>query len=693
MTAEEAKRRITELTKEINRHNFQYYVMSNPLVSDYEFDLLLIELTGLETEFPEYISPDSPTQRVGADLTKEFTQVTHRYPMLSLGNTYSEEEITDFDGRVRKLLENEEPEYICELKFDGIAIGLTYRNGKLVQAVTRGDGTQGDDVTVNVKTIKSVPLNLFGDFPDVFEMRGEIFMPRSSFDKLNNEREINGLQLFANPRNAASGSLKMQDPGEVSKRNLDSFLYFMLGENLPADNHYQCMQKAKEWGLKISPYIAKCHSLAEIFSFIEVWNTGRKELPFDIDGIVIKVNSYRQQELLGYTAKSPRWAIAYKFKAERVSTPLLSIDYQVGRTGTVTPVANLKPVFLAGTTVKRASLHNADIIKKLDLHEGDHVFVEKGGEIIPKVISADPEHRAVGANEIIFITNCPECGTKLERQENEAAWYCPNDTGCPPQIKGRLEHFISRKAMNIDSLGEGKVELLFDKKLIHNVADLYDLTFEQLLGLEKVYEAEEGQKERKVSFREKTVTNILQGIEQSKSTPFERVLYALGIRFAGETVAKKLAFYFGNIDAIIEASFEELQAVEEIGEKIAGSVVEFLKNPDNIIIINRLRDKGIQFQTERYGPEIIENRFGGKTFVISGVFRNYSRDQLKEMIEKYGGKNTGSVTGKTDYILAGEGMGPAKKKKAADLGVKIISEEDFVRMISSSSQDTTLFQI
>jgi DNA ligase (NAD+) len=683
MTAEEAKRRITELTTEINRHNYQYYVMSEPMISDYEFDMLMEELSHLEKEFPEFIASDSPTQRVGADLTKEFIQVKHKYPMLSLGNTYSEEEITDFDGRVRKLLENEEPEYICELKFDGVAIGLTYRYGKLVQAVTRGDGTQGDDVTANVKTIKSIPLNLFGNYPEEFEIRGEIFMPRSSFDKLNAEREEIGLQLFANPRNAASGSLKMQDPAEVAKRSLDSYLYYMPGENLPAETHYQCMMKAKEWGLRISPYIVKCHSLEEIFDFIKLWDTGRRELPFDIDGIVIKVNSIRQQELLGYTAKSPRWAIAYKFKAERVSTPLLSIDYQVGRTGTVTPVANLKPVFLAGTTVKRASLHNADIIKKLDLHEGDHVFVEKGGEIIPKVIGVDLDHRSLDAIEIQFITQCPECGTLLQREENLAAWYCPNDTGCPPQIKGRLEHFISRKAMNIDSLGEGKIELLYDKGLVRNVADLFELQFDQLLGLEKIYEPEEGQKERKVSFREKTVSNILAGIEQSKSTPFERVLYAIGIRFVGETVAKKLAFHFGNIDSIIQAGFEELKEVEEIGEKIAGSVVEFFANPDNILIINKLKEKGIHFQTEQTGPAIIEDKFGGKTFVISGVFQNFSRDQLKEMIEKYGGKNTGSVTGKTDYLLAGEGMGPAKMKKADDLGVKVISEQEFLMMISA----------
>ena len=684
MTADEAKKKITELTGEIDRHNYRYYVLSDPEITDHEFDALLHELIRLEEQFPELISPGSPTQRVGTDLTREFAQVSHKYPMLSLGNTYSTDEIADFDGRVRKLLGDEEPEYICELKFDGVAIGLTYINGKLARAVTRGDGTRGDDVTTNVKTIKSIPLNLFNGFPEEFEIRGEIFMPRASFDKLNEEREEIGLPLFANPRNAASGSLKMQDPTEVAKRNLDSYLYFMLGDNLPADNHYQSMQKAKEWGLKISPYIVKCQTLEEIFSFIEVWNTGRKELPFDIDGIVIKVNSYRQQELLGYTAKSPRWAIAYKFKAERVSTPLLSIDYQVGRTGTVTPVANLKPVFLAGTTVKRASLHNADIIKKLDLHAGDHVFIEKGGVIIPKVISADPGHRAVNAKEIEFISHCPECGTQLERQEGEAAWYCPNDTGCPPQIKGRLEHFISRKAMNIDSLGEGKVELLYDKGLVHNVADLYDLTFDQLIGLEKVYESEDGLKERRISFREKTVNNILAGLVQSLASPFERVLYAIGIRFVGETVAKKLAFHFGTIDAIMQAGYNELKEVEEIGEKIAGSVVAFFSNPSSQEIIQRLRQKGIRFETDQTGTAIIDNLLDGKTFVISGVFQNYSREQLKEMIEKYGGKNTGSVTGKTDFLLAGEGIGPAKKKKAAELGGHIISEQEFLDMINPS---------
>jgi DNA ligase (NAD+) len=680
MTRDEAISRIRQLTEEINRHNYQYYVLASPLISDYEFDMLLEELIRLEETFPDLIRPDSPSQRIGADLTREFPQVQHKYPMLSLGNTYSEEEIADFDGRVRKLLE-EEPEYICELKFDGVAIGLTYIEGRLVRAVTRGDGVMGDDVTNNVKTIKSVPLTLWGSFPNEFEIRGEIFLPRSSFDNLNREREENGLPLFANPRNAASGSLKMQNPSEVAKRNLDCYLYFLHGENLPSNNHYQSLMLARSWGLKISPFIAKCHALKEIYDFIKEWDSGRKELPFDIDGVVIKVNSYRHQEMLGFTAKSPRWAIAYKYKAERVSTPLLSIEYQVGRTGAITPVANLAPVFLAGTTVKRASLHNADIIAKLDLHENDHVFVEKGGEIIPKVIGVDLEKRTGDFQPIRFITLCPECGTALIRQENEAAHYCPNEYHCPPQIKGKLEHFISRRAMNIDSLGEGKIEMLFDNNLVRDPADLYALSYEHLLGLEKVYKSEEGQKEKRISFREKTVENILQGIEQSKTTPFERVLYALGIRFVGETVAKKLASAFGDIDTLRNASLEELTGVEEIGEKIAESVTGYFRDQGNINLIERLREKGIKFSSDKSYTGVVEDRLGGKSFVISGVFSRYSRDELKEMIEKYGGRNSGSVSSKTDYLLAGEGMGPAKMKKAQELGVKVISEDEFLKMI------------
>ena len=680
MTRDEAISRIRQLTEEINRHNYQYYVLASPLISDYEFDMLLEELIRLEETFPDLIRPDSPSQRIGADLTREFPQVQHKYPMLSLGNTYSEEEIADFDGRVRKLLE-EEPEYICELKFDGVAIGLTYIEGRLVRAVTRGDGVMGDEVTNNVKTIKSVPLTLWGSFPNEFEIRGEIFMPRSSFDNLNREREENGLPLFANPRNAASGSLKMQNPSEVAKRNLDCYLYFLHGENLPSNNHYQSLMLARSWGLKISPFIAKCHTLKEIYDFIKEWDSGRKELPFDIDGVVIKVNSYRHQEMLGFTAKSPRWAIAYKYKAERVSTPLLSIEYQVGRTGAITPVANLAPVFLAGTTVKRASLHNADIIAKLDLHENDHVFVEKGGEIIPKVIGVDLEKRTGDFQPIRFITHCPECGTALIRQENEAAHYCPNEYHCPPQIKGKLEHFISRRAMNIDSLGEGKIEMLFDNNLVRDPADLYALSYEQLLGLEKVYKSEEGLKEKRISFREKTVENILQGIEQSKTTPFERVLYALGIRFVGETVAKKLASAFGDIDTLRNASLEELTGVEEIGEKIAESVTGYFRDQGNINLIERLREKGIKFSSDKSYKGVVEDRLGGKSFVISGVFSRYSRDELKEMIEKYGGRNSGSVSSKTDYLLAGEGMGPAKMKKAQELGIKVISEDEFLKMI------------
>jgi DNA ligase (NAD+) len=680
MNREEIKKRIEELTEEIEKHNYNYYVLSKPVISDYEFDMLLEELIRLEKQFPEFASPDSPTQRVGGDITKEFRQVVHKYPMLSLGNTYSEEEIIDFDNRTRKTL-LEDPEYVCELKYDGVAIGLTYLDGKLVQAVTRGDGEKGDDVLANARTIRSIPLKLKGSFPSEFEMRGEIYMPLKSFERLNKEREELGLPLFANPRNAASGSLKMQDPSEVSKRNLDCFLYFVMGEHLPFDNHYQNLMEARKWGLKIPGYIAKCLTIKEIFDFIDYWNDARRQLEFNIDGVVIKVNSIRQQQMLGFTAKSPRWAIAYKFKAEQVSTLLLSIDFQVGRTGAVTPVANLQPVQLAGTTVKRASLHNADIIAKLDIHYGDHVFVEKGGEIIPKVIGVDLSQRPGNSQPVKFAGNCPECGTALVRRENEAAHHCPNDTGCPPQIKGKLEHFISRKAMDIDSLGEGKIELLFDKGLVRNVADLYDLTYDKLIGLEKVYPGEDG-KERTISFREKTVENILKGIEQSKNTPFERSLYALGIRYVGETVARKLALHFRNIEKLREAHYEELIEAEEIGEKIAESVIQYFSNPTNIMIIERLREHGIIFEIISGQEVIVENKLGGKSFVISGVFKDHSRQELKQLIEKFGGRNSGSVSGKTNYLLAGDDIGPVKLKKARELGIKIISEEDFTSMIS-----------
>ncbi len=669
-----------QLAAEIDRHNYNYYILSQPLISDYDFDMLMQELMRLEKEYPELAAPDSPTLRVGGDITKDFVQVPHKYPMLSLSNTYSEDEIRDFDSRVRKSLD-ESPEYVCELKYDGVAIGLTYKDGLLVQAVTRGDGEKGDDVTTNAKTIRNIPLRLKGDFPEEFEIRGEIFMPLKSFEDLNSERDEIGLPPFANPRNAASGSLKMQNSAEVSRRNLDCYLYYMPGKNLPYDNHYQNLLKARDWGLNIPNYIAKCRNIDDIFSFIKEWDKGRDELPFDIDGVVIKVNSIRQQEELGFTAKSPRWAIAYKFKAESVSTLLLSIDFQVGRTGAITPVANLKAVQLAGTTVKRASLHNADIIEKLDLRIGDHVFVEKGGEIIPKVTGVDMDKRKDNAVKVQFISHCPECGTKLIRAENEAAHYCPNELGCPPQIKGKLEHFISRKAMNIDSLGEGKVELLYEKGLVLNVADLYDLKYDELIGLEKTFEGEEGSKARKISFREKTVKNILNGIDQSKSTPFERVLYALGIRYVGETVAKKLVQHFGDIDSMKAASYEELTNVEEIGEKIAASVVEYFQNEKSQEIIRRLRSAGVSFRTDISGRQVIEDKLGAKSFVISGVFSKFTRDELKKMIEQYGGRNTSSISSKTDYLLAGQEMGPAKLKKARDLNIQIISEDDFLEMI------------
>jgi DNA ligase (NAD+) len=681
MERQDAAKRIKELTGQINDHNYRYYVLSKPIITDFEFDMLLEELARLERKFPELVSPDSPTQRIGGDITKEFVQVAHKYPMLSLGNTYSREEIVAFDQRVRKSL-SDRPEYVCELKYDGVAIGLTYRDGRLVMALTRGDGTAGDDVTTNVRTIKSIPLRLHGDYIPEFEIRGEIFMPRKSFENLNILREKEGLAAFANPRNAASGSLKMQDSSEVAKRNLDCFLYYMPGEKLPFDNHYQNLLKAKEWGLKVSPYLAKCKTVEEIFQFIDEWDNARRELPFDIDGVVIKVNSYSQQQTLGYTAKSPRWAIAYKFKAEQVSTRLLTVSYQVGRTGTVTPVANLAPIWLGGTKVKRATLHNADFIEKLDLHEGDHVFIEKGGEIIPKVVSADVDKRSENAVKIKFIDNCPECGTPLTRRENEAAWYCPNETGCAPQLKGKLEHFIARRAMDIDSLGEGKIELLYDKGLVRNLADLYDLTYTDLIGLEKTYTTEDEDKPRKVSFREKTVEKILIGLEKSKNIPFERVLFALGIRFVGETVAKKLATHFGSVDKLENASLDELTAVQEIGEKIAESVREFFADKKNREIIHRLREHGLQMEIQlQKKPADVPRRLEDKTFVVSGVFSHFSRDELKATIEEFGGKIISSISSKTDYLVAGENMGPAKKQKAQDLGVPIISEEDFIKMI------------
>ncbi len=680
MTKDEATNRIKELTRILQQHNYNYYVLSQPTVSDYDFDILLKELERLEGRFPALKLPDSPSQRVGGETAKEFTSVKHKYPMLSLSNSYSESEIADFDKRVRKLLGDVEIEYVCELKYDGVAIGLTYKNGLLVQAVTRGDGVQGDDVTANVKTIKSIPLRLRRDYPDELEIRGEIFMSLKGFQQMNAEREEIGEAAFANPRNSASGSLKMLDPTVVAKRPLDCFLYYLPGESTSYKTHYEGLKYAEKLGFKVSKNVAVCKNINEIFEFIHDWNKGRKHLDYDIDGIVIKVNNLVQQKQLGFTAKSPRWAIAYKFKAEQAETVLLSVDFQVGRTGAVTPVANLSPVQLAGTTVKRASLHNADIIAKLDLHQGDYLFVEKGGEIIPKVVGVNTAKRKANAEPIQFIAHCPECGTELIRKEGESAHYCPNEETCPPQIKGKLEHFISRKAMNIDSLGEGKIDMLYENGLLRNVADLYDLTYDQIIGLEKIIQAEEGRKEKKLSFKEKTATNIINGIEASKEVPFPRVLFALGIRYVGETVAKKLAAYFLNIDKLSKASFEELIEVDEIGNRIAESVISWFENPEHQNIIERLKNQGIQFAiTESSMPA--SNTLQNKSFVVSGIFQNHSRDEIKTLIEENGGKNVGSLSSKTDYVLAGDNMGPAKKLKAEKLGIPIISEEDFERMI------------
>ncbi len=681
MNKNEAKQKIEQLTRELQEHNYRYYVLNRPVISDYEFDQKMKELEALEKQFPEFALPDSPTQRVGGEPVKEFATVTHKYPMMSLSNSYSIGEIKEFDARVQKLT-GRAVEYVCELKYDGLSISLTYENGLLVRAVTRGDGVRGDDVTNNVKTIRSIPLRLRGDYPPELEIRGEVFMPHDAFKRLNREREEIGEAPFANPRNAAAGSLKMQDPAEVARRGLDCFLYYIPHDLPGIKTHYESLKYAAKLGFKVSKNIALCKNMDEITEFINDWDKGRESLPYDIDGIVIKVNDLQLQKELGYTAKSPRWAIAYKFKAERVETELLSIDYQVGRTGAITPVANLKPVFLAGTTVKRASLHNYDIIKTLDVRIGDTVYVEKGGEIIPKIVGVNLEKRPPDARPVVFITHCPECGTPLVRKEGEAAHYCPNEDGCPPQIKGKLEHFISRKAMNIESLGEGKIEILYDSGLVKNVADLYDLTYDKLFGLEKIIPAEDGKKEKKISFREKTTENILKGIEASKEVPFPRVLYALGIRYVGETVAKKLALHFKSIDNLRNASFDELVNVEEIGEKIAGAVIDYFKKEEHLQIIERLRNHGVQMEIKEEDAEPVSDILGGRTFVVSGVFQRHSRDEIKKLIERYGGKNSSSISSKTDYVLAGANMGPAKKEKAKKLGIPIISEEEFEKMIS-----------
>lgn len=674
------KQRISQLVDELNTHNYNYYVLDNPSISDFEFDTLLNELIALEKAHPEWVQADSPTQRVGGQITKNFDHVTHSSPMLSLGNTYNKEELEAFDVRVKSTLGMEMVDYVCELKFDGVAIALIYENGLLSQAITRGDGTQGDEVTLNVKTIRSIPLKLSGDAPSHLEVRGEIIMPHYSFEQLNKEREEIGENLFANPRNAASGSLKLQDSAEVARRKLDCFLYFLQTPLPYIHSHYESLHQLKSWTFKVSPYSCLCHSMDEVISFIETWNEKRKTLPFDIDGVVLKVNDYHLQEQLGFTAKNPRWAIAYKYKAERVTTRLLEVSYQVGRTGAVTPVANLEPILLAGTVVKRASLHNADIIAQLGIHLNDIVYVEKGGEIIPKIVDVDRSQRQANTQEVKFITHCPECGTKLQRKEGESAHYCPNNKACPPQIKGKIEHFISRKAMNIESLGEGKIDLLVEQKCIARIEDLYKLKPQDLIGLEKAYVNND--KERIVSFREKTVQNILDGIEQSKQIAFERVLFAIGIRYVGETSAKKLALHFKTMDALMHASFEELISVEDIGEKIAESILLFFKDDDNIKTIEALSNSGLQFSLSASALPISE-QFKGLSFVVSGAFSSpQARKEIEELIQKHGGKLLSSVSNKLSFVVAGENMGPAKLEKAMQLGIPIISEEELRQMIN-----------
>ncbi len=666
MDTEETKERIDFLRNKINYHNYRYYVLSQPEISDVEFDLLLKELQQLEGQHPSYFDANSPTQRIGSDINIVFQQVDHKYPMLSLGNTYSKEELFDFDKRIKKII-GENFEYVCELKYDGVSISLSYEQGRLIRAVTRGDGNKGDDVTTNIRTIKSIPLKLHGnDFPDELEIRGEIFMPRPAFEKLNKEREENNLPVFANPRNFTSGTIKMQNSSIVATRPLDCYLYYLLGNNLPYKGHYENMMKAKEWGFKVPENIEKVPNINTAYEFIEAWENKRKKLPYDIDGIVLKVNSYDQQNELGFTAKTPRWAIAYKYKAEQAETQLKSVSYQVGRTGAITPVANLTPVSLAGTTVKRASLHNADQIMLLDLHEEDYVFVEKGGEIIPKIIGINHVKRKADSKRIKFIENCPECGSQLVRNEGEAAHYCPNTTGCPPQIKGKIEHFVSRKAMDIDTLGKERIDLFYELGYIKNVADIYHLKAGEISKLER--------------FGEKSAENIIQGIHASKQIPFQRVLFALGIRYVGETVAKKLANHFKNIDDLAKAGFEELIAVEEIGDRIADSIIDFFQNNDNRILVNNLKETGIQFKIK--DDTEMSNKLKDLTFVISGTFEKHSREEIKELVEKNGGKISNSVSKKTDYLIAGENMGPSKRKKAEDLDVKIISEDDVLTMIS-----------
>jgi DNA ligase (NAD+) len=667
MKQSEVKGRIEKLRMEIKEHNDHYYVRHSPVISDFEYDLLLNELETLEKKFPEFASEDSPTWNVGSDLTNDFKQFDHKYPMLSLGNTYSEEEIRDFNARIEKII-NRQVEFVCELKFDGASISLTYKNGVLLRALTRGDGTKGDDVTLNVRTIKKIPVKISGNnIPEEFIIRGEILMPRAVFNRLNDERAAEGLQLFANPRNAASGTLKILDPRIVASRQLDCMFYFLLAEELPHDTHFENLKEASSWGFNVPESIRLCKNIDEVLSFINYWESERKKLPYDIDGVVIKVNSLSLQEELGFTAKSPRWAFAYKYKAEQVATRLLSVSFQIGRTGNVTPVANLEPVLLAGTTVKRASLHNADQIALLGLHLNDIVFVEKGGEIIPKIVGVDHSLRNETSREIEFITHCPECGTLLVRNEGEANHFCPNYLHCPPQLKGRIEHFISRKAMDIDGLGEETVDLLFNKKLIRNYADLYDLKADLLVPLERL--------------GSKSAENIIKSINSSLNTPYNKVLFALGIRHVGETVAKTIAKNFRSIDDLIKADPEQLTAIHEIGPKIAASIISFFDDKDNISIIARLKEYGIRFQEEGEQP-LLSEVLKGKSILISGVFQRHTREEYKLIIERHGGKNITSLSSGTTFILAGENMGPSKRAKAEEEGVPLINENDFLKIIN-----------
>ena len=663
------KQRIMQLRRELHEHNYKYYVLNQPEISDQDFDFMMHELQDLEAKHPELADPNSPTQRVGSDLNHEFQQVTHKYPMLSLANTYNEQDVAEWYDSVKRGLNGEDFEVCCEMKYDGLSISLTYVDGKLVRGVTRGDGVHGDDVTANVKTIRAIPLVLTGTgYPQEFEIRGEILMPWKVFERLNAEREAAEEPLFANPRNAASGTLKSQNSALVASRQLDSYLYYLLGEELPCDGHYENLEAARKWGFKISEGMKKVRTLQEIYDYINYWDKERKNLPVATDGIVLKVNSLRQQRNLGYTAKSPRWAIAYKYKAERACTRLNEVSFQVGRTGAVTPVANMDPVQLAGTTVKRATLNNEDFIRSLDLHIGDYVYVEKGGEIIPKIVGVDLDQRPIIAQPVRFITHCPECGTKLVRYEGEAAWYCPNDAGCPPQIKGRIEHFISRRAMNIDSIGPETVDDFYRQGLVHNVADLYTIDVQQING--------DGS-------RQKSAMKIISGIEESKKVPFERVVFALGIRFVGETSGKLLARHFKNIDALMNATLEELLEIDGIGEVMAKSIITYFHNEENMQIVERLRSYGLQMALSREQMENASDLLQGKSIVISGVFQHHSRDEYKMMIEQNGGKNVGSISGKTSFILAGDNMGPSKLQKAEKLGIRIVSEDEFLEMIKA----------